>query len=162
MPWGLDATCAQRSPRIQSAGREGVRRPLGIHQESEAKKIAVAGSAHGILQQVLNAREGQNQLFGSGAVDLTSLSRPMARTTFFADLEALGGAGPDRKLGSLYGRRTTGRPTGRYIGCQAREVSTGRLVLQGFIQGDLQLLFLSPAGIWREVSWACRGILALP
>jgi Carbohydrate-selective porin, OprB family len=70
-------------------------------QEAEARKVAVGGAARGILQQVLSGREGQNQLFGSGAVDLTLLSRPMARTTFFADLEAIGGPGPDRKLGSL-------------------------------------------------------------
>src|SRR5919201_1562586 len=70
-------------------------------QEAEAKKVAVGGSARGILQQVLNARDGQNGLFGSGAVKLVFLSQQMARTTFFADLEAIGGPGPDRRLGSL-------------------------------------------------------------
>ncbi len=70
-------------------------------QEAEAKKVAVGGSARGILQQVVNAREGQNKLFGQGAVDLILLSRPMVRTTLFADLEAIGGPGPDRRLGSL-------------------------------------------------------------
>jgi hypothetical protein len=70
-------------------------------QDAEARKVAVGGSARGILQQVLNARDGQNQLFGVGAVDLTLLFQPMTRTTLFVDLEAIGGPGPDRKLGSL-------------------------------------------------------------
>ena len=59
------------------------------------------GSARGTLQQVANAKEGQNQLFGQGAVDLTLLYHPMVRTTLFIDFEAIGGPGPDKKLGSL-------------------------------------------------------------
>jgi hypothetical protein len=70
-------------------------------QDAEAKKVVVGGSARGILQQVANARKGQNDLFPSGAFDLTLLSRPMAYTTFFVDLEAIAGPGPDRVLGSL-------------------------------------------------------------
>src|SRR5215831_16394025 len=70
-------------------------------QDANAKKVAVNGSARGILQQVANAEEGQNQLFGTGSVDLTLLYHPMVRTTLFIDLEAIGGPGPDKKLGSL-------------------------------------------------------------
>jgi len=70
-------------------------------QDADAKKVAVNGSARGILQQVANAEDGQNQLFGEGAVDLTLLYHPMVRTTLFIDLEAIGGPGPDKKLGSL-------------------------------------------------------------
>ena len=70
-------------------------------QDVDAKKVAVNGSARGILQQVANAKEGQNQLFGEGAVDLTLLYHPMVRTTLFIDFEAIAGPGPDRKLGSL-------------------------------------------------------------
>jgi hypothetical protein len=70
-------------------------------QGAEAKKVAVGGAARGILQQVANARDGQDQLYGEGAVDLTLLYQPMARTTLFVDVEAIGGPGPDRKLGSL-------------------------------------------------------------
>jgi hypothetical protein len=70
-------------------------------QDAEARKVAVGGSARGTLQQVLNAEDGQNQLFGVGAVDLVLLFQPMVRTTLFVDLEAIGGPGPDRKLGSL-------------------------------------------------------------
>ena len=37
-------------------------------QDADAKKVAVNGSARGALQQVANAKEGQNELFGQGAV----------------------------------------------------------------------------------------------
>lgn len=73
----------------------------GALQEAEAKKVAVGGSARATLQQVLNGRKGEGKLFGEGAVDLTLLFRPMVRTTMFVDLEAIGGPGPDRRLGSL-------------------------------------------------------------
>src|SRR5215831_2384987 len=70
-------------------------------QDADAKKVAVNGSARGILQQVANAEEGQNQLFGTGSVDLTLLYHPMVWTTLFIDFEAIAGPGPDKKLGSL-------------------------------------------------------------
>jgi hypothetical protein len=70
-------------------------------QEGAAKKVAIGGSARGTVQQVLNGRRGQDELFGQGAVDLALLFRPMVRTTMFVDLEAIGGPGPDRVLGSL-------------------------------------------------------------
>jgi hypothetical protein len=70
-------------------------------QDAESKKVAVGGSVRGTVQQVLNADKGQNKLFGQGAVDLTLLFKPMARTTLFVDLEAIGGPGPDDRLGSL-------------------------------------------------------------
>jgi hypothetical protein len=73
----------------------------GALQEAEGKKVAVGGSARGILQQVTNGQRGQNDLFPSGAFDLTLISRPMAYTTFFVDIEAIAGQGPDRVLGSL-------------------------------------------------------------
>ena len=70
-------------------------------QEAEAKKVTVGGAARAGVQQVINGRDGQNKLFGEGSVDLTLLYRPMVRTTLFVDLEAIGGPGPDRRLGSL-------------------------------------------------------------
>ena len=69
--------------------------------DADAKKVAVGGAARANLQQVANAEEGQNQLFGEGSIDLTLLYHPMARTTLFIDFEAIGGPGPDRKLGTL-------------------------------------------------------------
>jgi hypothetical protein len=69
--------------------------------DADAKKVAVHGSARGILQQVANAEEGQNQLFGEGAFDLTLTYHPMVHTTLFIDVEAIAGPGPDKKLGSL-------------------------------------------------------------
>ena len=70
-------------------------------QDAEAKKVAIGGAARAGVQQVINGRDGQNKLFGEGSVDLTLLYRPMVRTTLFIDLEAIGGPGPDHKLGSL-------------------------------------------------------------
>jgi hypothetical protein len=70
-------------------------------QDVDDRKVAVNGSARGILQQVANAKAGQNQLFGEGAVDLTLQYTPMVLTTLFIDLEAIAGPGPDKKLGSL-------------------------------------------------------------
>jgi len=70
-------------------------------QDAEGKKVAVNGAARGTLQQVANAEDGQNQLFGEGSVDLTLLYRPMVRATLFVDIEAIAGPGPDKKLGSL-------------------------------------------------------------
>ena len=69
--------------------------------DADARKVAVGGAARGILQQVANAEEGQNQLFGEWSIDLTLLYHPMVRTTLFIDFEAIGGPGPDRKLGTL-------------------------------------------------------------
>ncbi|WP_168063543.1 carbohydrate porin [Candidatus Manganitrophus noduliformans] len=69
-------------------------------EEAEAKRVAVGGSARGILQQVLNSKEN-DKLFSTGAVDLFFLSRPTVFSTFFVDLESIGGAGPDEVLGSL-------------------------------------------------------------
>src|SRR5215813_12376870 len=69
--------------------------------DADAKKVAVGGAARANLQQVANAEEGQNQLFGEGSIDLTLLYHPMVWTTLFIDLEAIAGPGPDKKLGSL-------------------------------------------------------------
>jgi len=70
-------------------------------QDADARKVAVNGSARAVLQQVANAENGQNQLFGEGSIDLTLLYHPMVRTTLFIDFEAIGGPGPDKKLGTL-------------------------------------------------------------
>jgi hypothetical protein len=70
-------------------------------QDAEGKKVTVGGSARGGIQQVINGREAENKLYGQGAIDVTLIARPMARTTLFIDLEAIAGPGPDKELGSL-------------------------------------------------------------
>ncbi len=67
--------------------------------EAESKKVAVGGSARGIVQQILHGRESDH-LFSTGSVDLFFLSRPMVFSTFFLDLEATGGGGPDETVAS--------------------------------------------------------------
>jgi len=69
-------------------------------EEAESSRVAVGGSARGILQQLVNSRD-EDKLFSTGSVDLFFLSRPMTRATFFVDLQTIGGAGPDEVLGSL-------------------------------------------------------------
>ncbi|MCI0529758.1 MAG: hypothetical protein L0Y56_20135, partial [Nitrospira sp.] len=69
-------------------------------EEAEEKRVTVGGSARGILQQVAPNPAG-DQLFATGSVDLFFLSRPMTLSTFFVDLEAVGGTGPDEVVGSL-------------------------------------------------------------
>lgn len=69
-------------------------------EEAQAKRVAVGGSARGILQQVAHNPAG-DQFFSEGSVDLFFLSRPMTLTTFFVDMEAIGGPGPDEVVGSL-------------------------------------------------------------
>lgn len=71
-------------------------------EDAESSRVAVGGSARGILQQVLNSQDN-DKLFSTGSVDLFFLSRPMTNTTFFVDLLAIGGAGPDEVLTSLSG-----------------------------------------------------------
>src|SRR5579884_3906926 len=68
-------------------------------EEAEAKRVAVGGSARGILQQVFSSKDS-DALFADGFVDLFFLSRPMTLSTFFVDLESIGGAGPDEMLES--------------------------------------------------------------
>jgi len=70
-------------------------------EDAQTKKVGVGGQVRGILQQVLNGGDGQNKLYGVGAVDLTLIYQPMVRTTLFVDLEAIGGPGPDHELESL-------------------------------------------------------------
>jgi hypothetical protein len=69
-------------------------------EEAEQKRVTVGGSARGVLQQVTH-NPGGDQLFSEGSVDLFFLSRPMTLTTFFVDIEAIGGPGPDETVGSL-------------------------------------------------------------
>lgn len=87
--------------KIAFSRRESLSEKIDVAiAEAETKRVAVGGSARGIIQQVLNSRE-EDKLFGEGSVDFFFLSRPMVGTIFFADLEAIGGAGPDEAVGSL-------------------------------------------------------------
>lgn len=67
--------------------------------EAETKRVAIGGSARGIAQQVLNTTD-DNHLFWTEALDVFFLSRPSVYSTFFADVEAINGTGPDEVVGS--------------------------------------------------------------
>jgi hypothetical protein len=90
-------------------------------EEAEKKRVAVGGSARGILQQVVHNPAG-DQLFSEGSIDLFFLSRPMTSTTFFVDLEAIGGTGPDEVVGSLSRLNTDAETLGVTDEVKVREV----------------------------------------
>ncbi len=68
--------------------------------EAENKRVAVFGSARGILQYGTGGNS-ESSLFPEGSFDLLFLSRPSTNSTFFIDLEAISGEGPDQVVDSL-------------------------------------------------------------
>ena len=100
-PMAVGRSSVIRCGKSSVARRESIGEKIEATSGRNARKVAVDGSVRGTLQQVANAKEGQNELFGQGAFDLTLLYHPMALTTLFVDLEAIAGPGPDKKLGSL-------------------------------------------------------------
>lgn len=85
------------------ARRENVSERIGsaIDEEFE-KRVLVAAGGTGIYQQILR-NEGHENNFGEGSFDLLFISKPLLHTTFFVDLEAIGGNGPDEVIGSFSG-----------------------------------------------------------
>jgi hypothetical protein len=53
------------------------------------------------LQWIVDPPRAKHDVFGFGALDVLITVRPMPRVTLFADLEAVGGPGPDAALGTL-------------------------------------------------------------
>jgi hypothetical protein len=70
-------------------------------EEQSRQRVAVAASATGIIQQTVGA--GPNRLRGEGSLDVLLIARPAFNTLFFADVEAIGGNGPDPFTGSVSG-----------------------------------------------------------
>ncbi|MGH8491274.1 MAG: hypothetical protein ACREXS_21030, partial [Gammaproteobacteria bacterium] len=88
--------------KVKLDRRETVSEKVEVRLAEDARRgVAVGLSATGIVQQITG--EGPDRLRGVGSVDVTLLARPALETTFFVDLEAIGGDGPDPFLGSASG-----------------------------------------------------------
>ncbi len=70
-------------------------------EEQSRQRVAVGVSATGIIQQTAGA--GPNRLRGEGSFYVLLTARPAFNTLFFADVEAIGGNGPDPFTGSVSG-----------------------------------------------------------
>lgn len=90
--------------KVKLARRENVAEKIEAALEEEKKKSVVVGaSGTGVFQQIIDSKRSKDTNFGEGSLDLIFVSRPIAYTTFFADLEAIGGNGPDQSLRSNAG-----------------------------------------------------------
>lgn len=90
--------------KVKLARRESVAEKIEAALEAERKKQVVVGvSGTGVLQQVIRSERSKDTSFAEGSLDLLFVARPMAYTTFFADLEAIGGNGPDQSIHSSTG-----------------------------------------------------------
>ena len=89
--------------KFKFARRESISERIAATLEEEFKKrILVGASGTGIFQQIINSSENQNSS-AEGSLDLLFIGKPLTNTTFFVDLEAIGGNGPDEVIGSLSG-----------------------------------------------------------
>ncbi len=100
---GLDLKERAHFKKFKFARRESISDKISTALEEEFKKrILVGASGTGIFQQILNNGEGQRSS-AEGSLDLLFIGKPLTYMTFFVDLEAIGGNGPDEFIGSLSG-----------------------------------------------------------
>ncbi|MCC7210215.1 MAG: hypothetical protein E3K40_04130 [Candidatus Brocadia sp.] len=71
-------------------------------EEERAKQVLLGASGTGIFQQIMSS-DVKEEGFASGSFDLIFLTQPLLNTTFFIDIEAIGGNGPDEVIGSFAG-----------------------------------------------------------
>ncbi|MBV6519752.1 MAG: hypothetical protein DCC43_13470 [Candidatus Brocadia sp.] len=85
------------------ARRENISQMINAaFEEDRAKQVLLGASGTGIFQQIVSS-DVEEENFGSGSFDLIFLTKPFLYTTFFIDIEAIGGNGPDEAIGSLAG-----------------------------------------------------------
>lgn len=100
---GLKQKSRNRYKLHKFARRESISERISSAVEEEFERHIVLGSsATGIVQQVLSSDE-EEKSFAEGSFDLVFISQPLLHTTFFVDLEAIGGNGPDDVFGTLSG-----------------------------------------------------------
>jgi outer membrane murein-binding lipoprotein Lpp len=88
--------------KVKLARRESTAEMLDARLDEEAKRrVSVNVSGTGIVQGVGGV--GAPRARAVGSFDLLLTARPAFRTLFFADLEAIGGNGPDEFTGSATG-----------------------------------------------------------
>ncbi|MDN3510637.1 MAG: carbohydrate porin [Candidatus Jettenia sp.] len=85
------------------ARRESIAQMISAAFEEEfAKRVLLGANGTGILQQLVSS-DVKEENFVSGSFDLIFITQPLPRTTFFIDIEAIGGNGPDELIGSVSG-----------------------------------------------------------
>jgi len=90
--------------KVKLARRESVAEKIEAALEDEKKKnVLVGASGTGVFQQILDSKYSKKTSFAEGSLDLLFISHPIAYTTFFVDLEAIGGNGPDQVVRSNAG-----------------------------------------------------------
>ena len=100
---GLKQKSRNRYKLYKFARRESISERIGATLEEElAKRVVVAVSGTGIMQQIVSS-DTKERGFAQGSFDLLFISNPLLYTTFFVDLEAIGGNGPDEIIGSFSG-----------------------------------------------------------
>lgn len=100
---GLKLKESTHFKKFKFARRESISERISTALEEEFKKrILVGASGTGIFQQILNDGENRSST-ATGSLDLLFIGKPLTNMTFFVDLEAIGGNGPDETIGSLSG-----------------------------------------------------------
>ncbi|MBM2835691.1 MAG: hypothetical protein HW406_2852, partial [Candidatus Brocadiaceae bacterium] len=100
---GLNLNERTHFKKFKFARRESISDKISTALEEEFKKrILVGASGTGVFQQILNDGEGRHSS-AQGSLDLLFIGKPLTYMTFFVDLEAIGGNGPDESIGSLSG-----------------------------------------------------------
>ncbi|HLG29319.1 MAG TPA: hypothetical protein VI387_03840, partial [Candidatus Brocadiales bacterium] len=98
---GLKQQARQHYKSFKFARRESVAERIEAALKEEFEKRVLLGvSSTGIFQQLISSDKGEKG-FAEGSFDLLFISRPLLYTTFFIDLEAIGGNGPDELIGSF-------------------------------------------------------------
>ncbi len=100
---GLKQKSRNRYKLYKFARRESISERIGAAIEEEfERRIVLGASGTGIYQQIVSS-DKKERGFTQGSFDLLFISKPLLYTTFFIDLEAIGGNGPDEIIGSFSG-----------------------------------------------------------
>ena len=100
---GLKQKSRNRYKLHKFARRESISERIGSAIEEEFdRRIIIGASGTGIYQQIVSS-DKKEQGFAEGSFDLLFISKPLLYTTFFIDLEAIGGNGPDEVISSFSG-----------------------------------------------------------
>lgn len=79
----------------------------GVLAEEESRGVTIGVSSTGTIHQSLRLKgdrnEAKSELFGIGSVDLFFVAKPAMFTSFFLDLEAIGGFSPDDRIANNSG-----------------------------------------------------------
>lgn len=133
---GLKQKARQHYKLFKFARRESISERIeAVLKEEFEKRVLLGVSSTGIFQQLISSDKGKKG-FAEGSFDLLFLTRPLLYTTFFIDLEAIGGNGPDELIGSFSGLNDDA--TGRLGGTLQDEdevdrVSVREVWLQSFL-----------------------------